>query len=366
MLSGVYSYVLPRNDWTIYVVNPDDPGEGIPSGVQVDAVIGRFAGVYGRAIERLNVPTVVTASGMTGYPHVPRVIIDNDLLGRTAAERLLPLGMKGFAYVGAPLPFSNARLQGFEDALAAAGHAVDVYPNGDSEAGWWEPQRKRVNLREWIKRLPKPVGIFCVRDIVALGVAEACKLERIDIPSQVALIGVDNDDLIGGMCDPPLTSIVVPAPEVGYRAAASLDAWLNGRPPAELITRISHAGVAERVSTRVSHVSDAIVQRAIDYIAAHLHEASPVDDIAAAVGLGRRTLERKFRTGLGRSVHDEIARHRIERAKQLLVDNELPLKAVARKSGFVTPERFFVVFRQHTGETPQAYRLKFRSGAAAF
>ena len=364
VLAGVYSYVLPNAEWMIYVVNPDEPGEGIPRGVSFDAVIGRFSDAYGDSIGRLQVPTVITSSGTTGYPLMPRVVPDNEMIGRTAAERLMPLGMKHFAFVGSPLAFAAPRLQGFRDTLAAAGRSIHVYPNHDAESGWWEPQKEQVGLREWVKRLPKPIGIFCVRDLVALGITEICKQEQIDIPTEVALIGVDNDDLICSMCDPPLTSIISPAQEIGYRAAATIDTWLKGHPPQQSHVAVPHSGVAERASTRVSHINDPVVKDAISYIDQHLQESVLIDDLAAAIGVRRRTLERKFRTSLDRSVHDEIKRCRVERAKQLLVGGDLPLKLIARRSGFITPERFFVVFREMTGETPNAYRVKFRTDAA--
>lgn len=365
VLAGVYSYMLPNCDWTIYVVNPDEPGEGIPAGVTVDAVIGRFSGAYGDAVQQLNVPTVITSSGILAYPDVPRVVPDNDWIGRTAAAALLLLGVKHFAYVGAPMAFAAYRLDGFRAALAEAGQTAHVYPAGDSEAGWWEPQVEHVGLRDWIKRLPKPVGVFCARDLVALGVTEVCKQEKIEIPGELALIGVDNDDLICGMCDPPLTSIISPAQEIGFRAAATIDHWLRGRPPTSPRVTVAHAGVAERESTRVSHISDPVVKAAIRYIDEHVQDLAVIDDLVAAIGVPRRTLERKFRTSLDRSVHDEIRRCRVEHAKRLLVVSDLPLKLIARRSGFATQERFFVVFREAAGETPHAYRVKFRTETPA-
>ena len=364
VLAGIYSYVLPKNNWTIYVINPDDPNDRLPADVTIEGIIGRFHGNVRPAVEALGVPTVITASGYMDLPQIPRVIPDNHLIGRAAAEYLLPLGMRQFAYIGAPMAFALYRLNGFRDTLAATGNTVHVYPGGDSELGWWEPQRKHVGLPEWIKKLPKPVGIFCARDLVALGVTEICKQEGLRIPQDVALIGVDNDDLLCRMCDPALTSIISPAQEIGYRAAATVDAWLGGQPPQRPVVAVPHAGIAERASTNVSHISDPVVQQAIGYIRGHLSEPFLIDDVTTALGVRRRTLERKFRSTLDRSIHDEIQRARTDRAKELLTHTDLPLKAVARKSGFAAPERFFVVFRQMTGQTPHAYRVRFRGEGA--
>ena len=360
VLVGIYSYLLAKNNWMIYVINPDDPNEGLPPGVSIQGVIGRFHGPVGEAIAGLKVPTVITSSGMAEHPHLPRVVVDNYRIGHEAAEHLLPLGLKAFAYIGTPIAFALYRLNGFRDGLAAVGETVHVYPGTDSELTWWQPQKRHVGLRQWVNQLPKPVGVFCARDLIALSVTEVCKQEGVTIPGDVALIGVDNDDLLCHMCDPPLTSIMSPTQEIGYRAAVAIDAWLNGHPPPQACVAVPHAGIVERASTRVSHVSDPVVRQAIEYIRGHLDKPFLINDLTAALAVRRRTLERKFRASLHRSIHNEIQRARVDCAKQLLLQRDLPLKVIAAKSGFAAAERFSVVFRDMTGQTPLAYRMQFR------
>ena len=177
----------------------------------------------------------------------------------------------------------------------------------------------------------------------------------------MAIVGVDDDELSCRLCFPPLTSIRAAGERVGERAAELLDTMLVGGRPAAMRTLVPPLGIVPRQSTSVLHLDDPDVAAAAGFIRANAQRPLRVDEVVAATTAGRRTLERRFRQVLGRSLLDEVRRCRVERAKRLLIETALPLKAVARRCGFGSTEQFHHAFRDLADETPHAFRLARRS-----
>ena len=154
---------------------------------------------------------------------------------------------------------------------------------------------------------------------------------------------------------PALTSVDVSYEEVGYRAAQLLDQWMQGTRPPRLTT-VPPRQVAARQSTDFIAVEDPLVHAALDFLATHFHHGLSVGEVAEAVHTSRRTLERRFQAVLGCSVGAEIRRLRMERAKRHLVAGELPVKSVARLSGFGSRQRMYEAFRAAKQAPPSRYR----------
>jgi len=292
---------------------------------------------------------------------VAAVCPDDDAIGRLAAEHLLGLGLRSFACYGYPIPgYSTNRQDAFERHLASHGYRCKRFrwPNNPPEL--IHEGRPDPHLMAWIQSLPKPVGLFAVTDHLAWELTELCHLAELGIPDQVAVIGVDNDELLCEIAWPPISSVIVHSMRIGYEAAALLGRIMSGaRPPAKPVL-IAPLGVAARQSTNLLAVEDASVAKALRFIRIHLGDNISVRDVVTASAVSRRTLERRFKEVLRRSIRQEIHRARIEEACRLLATTHRKVQQISEILGFSYPQRFYLAFRKMTGISPAQWRRKMQ------
>ena len=169
-------------------------------------------------------------------------------------------------------------------------------------------------------------------------------------------MGVDNDDLLCELTDPPLSSVSVPWDQIGYHIGAHLHRLLQGQRPPEYLPEVAPSGIQVRRSSDIYAVADEVVARICRYLREHAHEPLQVEVVARTAGVSRRGLERRFRHELGRSPHAEIQRLRLERARQMLRETSLPIKVVAERNGWSSVQRFMAVFKTQIGQTPGQFR----------
>jgi LacI family transcriptional regulator len=181
------------------------------------------------------------------------------------------------------------------------------------------------------------------------------------VPEQVAMLGVDNDELQCRQANPPLSSIQVAHEEIGYNAARLLESLMRGRPAPPEPIRVQPIGVVTRASTDILAIADSHVAAAVRFINQHAHSRINVADVVQALAIGRRVLEYRFRRAMGRSLLDEIHRVCTEQAKMLLVNTNKPLPEVAIDAGFRDNQHLWTVFRKITGVSPAAYRKSQRT-----
>ena len=216
-------------------------------------------------------------------------------------------------------------------------------------------------MARWLADLPKPVGLMACNDDRGREVLAACRQAKLRVPEEVAVVGVDNDELLCELSDPPLSSVALGAERAGFEAAALLDQLMAGRSkePQRLVA--SALGVVARRSTDLSLHEDPEVAAAVKYIRDNAGRPIRVYDVVAGLGDARRTLEIRFQQALGRSIHAEIQRVRLERARRLLLETDLPLSKIAQASGFSSPSYLAAVFHRHLGVTPVKYRANNRN-----
>lgn len=284
------------------------------------------------------------------------IVEEADTVGRMAAEHFLERGFARFAFCGYDrMYWSHVRQEGFVRRLAEAGFSVHLY----------EPPRRSAHLTgeaeqnlmaDWLRGLPKPVGLMVCNDDRAQQVLEANKAAGTRIPDEIAVLGVDNDDIICALTHPPLSSIALNFEEAGYEAAAQLDRQMKGKKPvtAEILLRPTH--VHTRQSTDVLAVADPAVAEALRFIRMHAGEVLCVQDVTDATSTSRRLLERRFRQAVGASIYQEIQRAHVERACRMLIETHWPLAEIATRCGFSNPVHFSVAFRRHRKVTPAQHR----------
>ncbi len=213
-------------------------------------------------------------------------------------------------------------------------------------------------LARWVALLPKPVGIMAANDDRGLQVLDACRRIGVSVPNQVAVLGVDNDEYLCGLSHPPLSSIDINSEETGYQAAALLDRLMDGKPPPSLWPETMPKRVVVRRSSEVLATDDDDVIRAAQFIREHACRPIRTSDVFEEISVSRGQLEPRFRSVVGHTIHHEIERVRIERAKTLLTETLLPIKQIAQQSGFRTVQYLTRAFRRLTGDTPAAFRRR--------
>ena len=174
----------------------------------------------------------------------------------------------------------------------------------------------------------------------------------------MAILGVDNDELMCDLANPALSSIALGTDRIGYEAARLLDDLISARkiPKSQRELAVGPVGVITRMSTNVIAVSDAQVAQAIEFIRENIDTGIQVSNVISAVDLSRSTLDNRFKQILGLTVHDEIERVRLERTKELLTTTDCTLAEISTQSGFGTVQYLSTVFRRSTGQTPGEYR----------
>ncbi|MBI1367997.1 MAG: helix-turn-helix domain-containing protein [Planctomycetes bacterium] len=366
LLRGIGQYAQFHGPWSFYI----EPGElagKTPDlkGWGVQGIIARIhTQTQARQILAAKVPTVDLDFVLPQL--FPWGLTNNDTtIGRLAAEHLISCGLSNFAYVGwAPADQSttfwdSARGKAFDATIAAAGSAVAHYTWPKAQRDWtWAREQK--HLAQWLAELPKPVGVMAANDQRARHVLEAARIAGLDLPRELAVIGVDNDEVLCEMSSPSLSSVAVNTPRIGYEAAAMLDKLMASKKVSDKPVVIEPLGIVARQSTDTLAMDDAEVVAALRYIRRNIDKPIRVSDVLKAVNISRKTLEVRFAKALGRTPHSEIHRVRLERVKNLLVQSDWSLKKIATASGFTYAEHMHAVFRKETGATPNEYRAQHR------
>ena len=376
VLYGIRGYLREHRPWSIYLAE-HGRAQALPGWLgnwRGDGIIARLENqAMAEAVEATGLPVVDVSYGLE-TPRFPRVITDSRAAMRLAARHLLERGFVNFGYCGDPrYHWANLRGHFFSDHLREAGRdchffaaASPVRPgrpvSAESQgadvrrADSWEAEVEAIG--NWLAGLPKPVGVMACYDIRGHQVLEACRRGDLSVPESVAVIGVHNDELLCDLCDPPLSSVIPNARRAGHEAAALLDRMLGGEklPPMQIL--IEPIGVATRQSTDVVAVSDPKVAAAVRFMREHACERIDVSDVLKAVPMSRSVLERRFKSLLGRTPHDQLIQMKIDRVKNLLATTDLPLVVVAERTGFEHVEYMSVAFKRSVGAAPSEFRAR--------
>ena len=368
LLTGITQYLQEHGSpWSVY----------LPETGRLDRAAARLRrwrgdGVLVRAEDQRTAAAaaacecpVVNLSAAGLLPDVPAVHSDVHAEAEAAFAHLWERGFRHLGFCGvSDYRWATWQRTRFEEAARRAGVEVHAHvaPLQLQQPSDWIEDRK--SLVRWLRSLPKPVGIFACYDVRGQQILDACRDAGIAVPDRVAVIGVDNDPVRCNLSDPPLSSVAPDAPRVGYLAAQCLSRMMSGEPLPAGLRLVPPLGVVARGSTDALAVSDPDVLAALRYIRAHACENINVKQVLDVVPLSRRALEGRFVKLVGRSPHEQILHFRVERAKQLLCDTELPIKSIGPLVGVSTPEYLSVLFNRLVGMSPKAYRSQHRIARA--
>jgi LacI family transcriptional regulator len=368
---GLVRYAKSKPDWRLYGYGwmfraladiEGWEGDGIIARVEDDTTADRLS--------RLGLP-VVDVAGAYARPNFISVTNDDFLTGYRAAVHLTGCGFQRFAFLGVSgTRWSEERRSGFFKAIADSASSPGdraLWPCFERPLAWWEDKAQTnggygdAELVGFFSGLEPPIALFACNDTTGLRATEYAGKLGIAVPEELAILGVDNEDILCELSSPSLSSVMLDCEAIGYRAAVVLDSVLGGQPEFARIT-VPPREVAERESTRIFTCEDELVARAATYIRAHAQEGIDVSDVLPVVSASRRSLETRYRRALGRSLHDEIVWARIAWAKRLLGGTSYTLGRVAQESGFGALGRFHEAFKGAEGLSPGEWRRKNREG----
>lgn len=372
IIAGVAAYLSSRRaSWELFV--EDDFRLRLPSLAhwEGDGIIADFDDpAVAEALAHSRIPVVGVGGSYENeadYPvDVPYVATDNFKLINLAYTHLIDVGLRQFALFSLPDAMENRwaqeREKAFRSLMQRDNFNVEIFRGQATTAqSWGDVVAQQV---EWLRSLPKPIGIIAVTDARARQLLQACQMANIAVPEQVAVIGIDNDPLVRMLSCLPLSSVIQGSNEMGRTAARMLHQLLDGTYLECSRILVPPAGINVLASSCYLPVKNPRVMRARHFIRQYACQGIKGDQVADFVGVSRSTLETYFQQELACSVHDEILRFKLDAATALLARGDCSLAEVAQRCGFTSMQYLFAVFRRELGCTPREYQERVTRGAA--
>ncbi|MDD5065071.1 MAG: DNA-binding transcriptional regulator [Phycisphaerae bacterium] len=367
LLHGIIQYSNLHGHW-LYYMKPEfyrqdkEKSHKWLTDIDADGVIAHtWDPDFIDSIVNLGLPAVIC--GLDKPKHKAcRLSTDEIDAGRMAAEYFIQRGFRNFAYCGFDdMIWSQQKCDGFKRILAESGFQTSVYQQPGAKH-LRKPAKEQSLIAAWLESLPKPVALMACNDDRGLDILAACKIAECKIPDDVAILGVDNDELICNFSYPQLSSIALSTERAGYEAAKILDKLMRNQKITENEKEVTilPLHVVTRQSTDIMAIEDKDVAEAISFIRRHSREIIQVGDVAQAVGLSRRALEQHFRKVLNHSIHEEIKYTRINQMANMLIGTNLSVSQIAKLLGYpYAANNIARYFKQQKGMSPLDYRKKF-------
>jgi LacI family transcriptional regulator len=364
LLTGIHRHVREHEPWTVFL---PEHGRGSPPLEALakwvgDGVIARIetkstAKALEKLRRKLGIP-IIDVSAARLVADLPYVETDDAMIATVAADHFFERDFRHFAFLGDDrFRWSDNRCRAFVQAVTAKGHDVDVFSHRRRKT---PPADDDEAVEAWLARLPKPVALLACYDIRGRQAIDACRRAGIAVPDEVAVLGVDDDEVLCGLASPPLSSVMPDAIGAGRLAAELLDQLMRGGQLKRSEWLLPPLGIITRQSTDVLAIDDPLVVAAIRQIRDHACDGIKVTDVARDLKTTRRVLENRFTKRVGHTPHEEIARVQFRRVEHLLLETELSLAAIAARAGFKHTEYMTVAFTKRHGMPPSRWRQERR------
>ncbi len=365
LLRGIVRYAQEAGGWTFHRIplyyRVMHGEKGIMEWARkwnADAIIAQLSDIDISSLQdTLHIPIIVQ-NYRERIPGICNLTGDYIGTGRLAAEFFIRKGYTHFAYYGThDTIWSRERGMGFEKRLKE---------NGFDLLTFFEPSYSRTQwiynpevLGAWLTSLPKPVAVFTCDDYFALQISETCRMYDLAVPNDVAILGVDNDELLCNISNPPLSSIVIDAENGGYVAAKVLHDLINKKIKTPFDIMVSPVQVLTRQSTQAYVIEDKYIMKIVDYIETHYADHITVSDLQELVPLSRRVFEKRFRSNTGMSIYQFLQKTRIERFAGELITSNKSIESIAASCGFEDYKNVSRIFARYKGISPSQYRKKY-------
>jgi len=360
IIRGIHEFAKQEGNW-LFHIEPRGRYEklSIPRGWIGDGIIARMnRKSLADEISASDVPAVNVSWYDFLGPRVARCTVSEVESGRMGAEYFLGNGFKHFGYCGPRQRPGYVDQFGdeFRRTLQESGHDCDNYRALAKSGGTIAWDKQLTSLVDWLTGLPRPAAVLCWSAARGRQVTEACHYAGISVPSDIAVLGGDFDELMEDISTPPLSTIEQPAEQVGFEAAKILAGLMSGQPVPQEAKLLSPSRIIVRQSTDTLAVDDAMVSNALTFVREHATDGISVSDVVRHLAVSRRSLEIRFAKTLNCTPAEEIRRVRIDAAKKLLVESNLTMARIAEHCGFGPQDLFSRIFHRFAGCTPTEYR----------
>lgn len=367
LLKGIVSYSRNTKPWDIMRMPPEYKKlfglEGVIKLIKDnngDAVIGQFDEDEDVSLFAKNGIVAIAQDYKKRFTNIPNITGDYYAQGKMAARFYLERGFKNFGFFGfKDVCWSDERYEGFRREIEAAGYGNNFYSYTlqDINKLWFY---EKDQLDSWLHAIPKPIGIMACDDNQGSHLVAACNIKGIKIPSEVSVLGVDNDETLCSMVVSPLSSIQVDIEDGGYRAAQLIERRvMNPDLPLEDVV-LHPVKIVGRLSTAAYATNDTQIQKAVQFIHQNYTKKISVKDVMGEVALSRRLLERRFKEVTGQTLYQHISDLRIKRFAELLVDSDEQVISIALSLGESDTKSISRRFKQIFGCSPSEYREKYQ------
>lgn len=363
LLRGIINYSKESDRWVVYrmpLAYKRDMGiKGLISWCKkwkADVVIGQFDEGDEVSLFRENGIVALAQDYFVKFKEIPNITADYHHTGEMAAEHFLNRGFRNFGFFGYKgVCWSDERFEGFAEKIRKAGFSdrLFIYDSQNLENLWYY---EASSLAKWLKNLPKPIAIMACDDNQGNLLLNACNTFGIGIPDEVAVIGVDNDEVLDNLSDPTLSSIDVDIELGGYNAADMAVRMMKDPDYKGEDIVLRPISIITRMSTSVFATKDKEVVKALRFISQNTEKKISVPDILKEVPLSRRLLETRFKQATGDTIYSYISRQRIERFAYLLLHSNETIAEIAYKMDEDDPKSFCRRFKSIKGCTPSEFR----------
>src|SRR5690554_1141087 len=364
LLRGLIQYSKDHGPWLFYRLptyyKTMYGKEGIVEWAKswkADAILAKWDHEGTNLLSTLNIP-VVLQNFKSRSPYFSNLTGDYYGTGEMAAKFFIKRRFRNFAFYGnKDVIWSQERAAGFRAEVEKVGGNFHYFESEDLGGKEWS--NVHVELDEWLLSLPKPVGLFACDDDFALRMSQICRINNIKIPEEISLLGVDNDDLICNLSDPPISSIVTDVEKGGYETGRLIDRMLREEinEPFDII--VKPARIELRKSTEKYDISNDYISEVVNYIEDNFTTDINIESLTELVPLSRRNLEVKFKEEMGTTIYQFILNCRIDYFADLLISSDRTLYDMALESGFNDCKNISRIFKKHKGYTPVEYKKKY-------
>jgi LacI family transcriptional regulator len=365
IIEGIARYALEHN----WILDFEQRGQYDPFPEWIkewngDGIITRSFNKRSMDILRsVNLPSVELVGANHRFP--ADIVVDETILGKMVADHFLSSGLKNFAYYAmGKVSWTLRRYQGFQQYLLKKGFPCEFFALPKTRSVFLGPQWKesdRIPLKRWLWHLKKPTGLFAAVDLHAKRVIECCKELGLNVPKDIAVVGVEDDPWFCRLLTPPLSSVNANGTEVGYYAASRLNEKIQSPATSFPQLLVPPSFLTVRQSSGTIAVEDPDIVESLAFIRENACHGIGVSDIIDYTNISLRSLQRGFRKWINRTPEQEIIRVKIELAQKLLLETALPIAIIAKKAGFSSPEYFARAFHRECEMTPVMFRKKNRS-----
>ena len=353
LIAGIIEFSKQHSPWDLYLdplsfdelrhLQDNWHGDGVIARVATPSIL--------QTLRELGLPVVNVSSIQLEECDYPRVITSPMAQAKLAYDAFRFRGFQQFAYIGdAEVEYIKRHCEAYEGLLAEHGHELIVHCPESIDA-----------IRSWLRKLPKPIGVYCWGSHWGNRIINACTIEQIRVPHDVAVLGSNYDDVLNEASFPSQAGILMNPRHIGELAASILDRLMDGQSIEKSQWLLEPIKVVERQSIDTLAVADDRVRDVIHYLNQNATKPIAVDDAVAAVPVPRRTLERRFRKYIGCSIGDYIRQLRVNHARELLAGTNLTMAAISDACGFSSYNYFTRVFRQVVGIPPSQYRKEWKT-----